>query len=150
MTVREGLPVTTVERTIAGLVDARTQLDHVGHVMRDAMRQTDLDSARLAELLAPLAERNGHTKGDGESLLRKILEATGLGYESLSAQIAATPGLGALVASKYLATNAAVDVSLNAGTEIEYQPSAELHAFEAQSLVKQATVMHQGAAQAER
>jgi predicted transcriptional regulator of viral defense system len=34
VTVREGLPVTTLERTIADLVGARTQLDHVGARLR--------------------------------------------------------------------------------------------------------------------
>ncbi|MFT0847691.1 type IV toxin-antitoxin system AbiEi family antitoxin domain-containing protein [Actinomycetaceae bacterium L2_0104] len=100
--VREGLPVTTLERTIADLVEQRTQLDHVGNALRDAARSSRLDTDRLAELLGPLAERNGHLKGDGNALLDELLESAHIDLESLSKQIVRIPELSALVAREYL------------------------------------------------
>ena len=108
VTIREGLPVTTPERTIADLVEQRTQLDHVGDVVRDAARKSRLDADRLSELLGPLAERNGHAKGDGSALLEELLEAARIDLHSLSKQIVKMPDLGALVARDYLAT---IDIS---------------------------------------
>lgn len=103
VTIREGLPVTTLERTIADLVEQRVQLDHVADALRDAARTSHLDTDRLADLLAPLAERNGHRKGDGEALLEQLLEATRIDLVSLSKQIAEVPHLGAMVSREYLA-----------------------------------------------
>lgn len=54
VTVREGLPVTTPERTIADLVEDRQDLSIVGDALRDAARRSRLDVDRLADLLAPL------------------------------------------------------------------------------------------------
>lgn len=108
VTVREGLPVTTPERTIADLVEQRTQLDHIGDALRDAARKSRLDTDRLSEMLGPLAERNGHAKGDGDALLEELLESARIDLHSLSKQIVKMPDLGALVARDYLAT---VDVS---------------------------------------
>lgn len=102
--VREGLPVTTPERTIADLVEQRAQLDHVGDALRDAARKSRLDTVRLTELLSPLAERNGHAKGDGHGLLNELLESAHIDLESLSKQIARIPELSALVAREYLTT----------------------------------------------
>lgn len=103
-TVREGLPVMTVERTIADLVEQRAQLDHIGDALRDAARTSRLDTDRLTEMLAPLAERNGHAKGDGAALLEELLEVAHIDLGSLSKQIMRMPDLAALVARDYLAT----------------------------------------------
>jgi predicted transcriptional regulator of viral defense system len=61
ITLREGLPVTTVEQTIADLIEARTDQSLVAGVLADA---GDLDRTRLAELLGPLAARNGFPSGE--------------------------------------------------------------------------------------
>lgn len=103
VTVREGLPVTTPERTIADLVEQRTQFDHVGEVLLDAARKSRLDMDRLVELLAPLAERNGHSKRDGSALLEELLETARVDLHSLAQQIVTMPDLGALVTRDYLA-----------------------------------------------
>jgi predicted transcriptional regulator of viral defense system len=68
VTVREGLPVTTAEQTIADLVEARTDRSLVADVLADAR---GIDRARLADLLAPLAVRNGFESG---AALRDHLE----------------------------------------------------------------------------
>ncbi len=102
VTVRDGLPVTTRERTIADLVEDRQDLSIVGSVLRDAARQSRVDEERLIELLGPLAERNGHRKADGRALLDELRRTAGIDPESLAKQVAAIPGLGALVTARYL------------------------------------------------
>ncbi|MHA3685278.1 type IV toxin-antitoxin system AbiEi family antitoxin domain-containing protein [Leucobacter sp. HY1910] len=104
VTIREGLPVTTVERTIADLVEARTQLEHIGAVIRDANRKMNLDMEKLESYLTPLAERNGHRKGDGEALLQELLEAAHIDNETVAAQLASHEELGAMIASKFIAS----------------------------------------------
>ena len=89
VTIRAGLPVTTVERTIADLVEDRAELGHVADALRDAARQSQLDVGRLVELLSPLAKRNGHAKGDGRALFDELLVIAGIDAASLSKQIAA-------------------------------------------------------------
>ncbi|MFT3860787.1 type IV toxin-antitoxin system AbiEi family antitoxin domain-containing protein [Micropruina sp.] len=102
VTIREGLPVTTVERTIADLVEGRTDLSVVANALREAILRSELDLARLAENLAPLARRNGHSKDDGAALVDELLAIAGLDQETIASQIAALDGVGALVARHYL------------------------------------------------
>lgn len=104
VTIRDGLPVTTPERTIADLIEDRAQLDHVADALRDAAGKSRIDTDRLTELLAPLAERNGHRKGDGEALLEQLRESARIDITSLSKQLASIPDLGALVTRDYLAS----------------------------------------------
>jgi len=111
ITMRHGLPVTTVERTVADLVEARTDLTVVGNALHDATRGSKLDTAHLAELLGPLAERNGMPKGDGASLLERILRAGGIDRESVANNIASSPDMGALVAAKFLQSAALPDMA---------------------------------------
>ncbi|HQZ00886.1 MAG TPA: type IV toxin-antitoxin system AbiEi family antitoxin domain-containing protein [Propionicimonas sp.] len=61
VTLRDGLPVTTVEQTIADLIESRTDRSLVAGVLADAR---GLDLARLADLLRPLAPRNGFASGE--------------------------------------------------------------------------------------
>lgn len=100
--VRVGLPVTTPERTIADLVENREDLSLVAAALRDADRQFHLDMSRLEDLLAPLAARNGHRKGDGGALLDELLQIAGIDLDSLAEQVAGTPDFGALVVAKHV------------------------------------------------
>lgn len=102
VTVQDGLPVLNIERTIADLVETRTQLEHVGNALRDAARKTDIDAGRLVELLSPLAARNGHRKGDGEALLGSILESAGIDQASLANQLSNISGLASHVVAKHI------------------------------------------------
>jgi hypothetical protein len=68
------LPVTTVERTIADLLDEGWGLDLVGGVAADAGR---VDERLMASLLAPLAARSGLTPGDGAALWRELRHEAG-------------------------------------------------------------------------
>ena len=109
VTIREGLPVTTVERTIADLVEERNDLSIVSNVLRDAARKSRLNSDRLTELLGPLAERNGYRKGDGAAFLEELLRIAGINHESIATQMAAIPSLGSLITAKYLESLPKVD-----------------------------------------
>lgn len=103
VTVREGLPVTTRERTIADLVEDRQDLSLVGHALRDAARTSRLDIDRIVDLLSPLAERNGYRKGDGAAVLDHLMELAGIDSVSVATQLANIPSVGSLVAEKHLA-----------------------------------------------
>ncbi|MDO4890465.1 MAG: hypothetical protein Q3963_03805, partial [Coriobacteriaceae bacterium] len=62
----EGLAVTSIERTVADLVREREDPSLVGGFVAGACgRGHVVDKPRLAELLSPLAARNGFAKGDG-------------------------------------------------------------------------------------
>lgn len=111
VTVREGLPVTTVERTIADLVEERNDLSIVGNALRDAARKSRLDVDRLTELLAPLAERNGHRKGDGAAFLEELLRLAGMDHGSIAQQIGSIPSLGLLITAKYLESMPKIDLT---------------------------------------
>ena len=103
VTIAHGLPVTTIERTVADLVEARTDLSLVADVLRDAARARNLDTGRLSELLSPLAARNGHRKDDGAALLDRLAALAGLDPASLAREIGASETLSALVAANSLA-----------------------------------------------
>lgn len=78
VTIRDGIPVTTPERTIADLVEDRTDLSIVANALRDATRKYELDLSQLESNLGPLAERNGHRKGDGAALLDQLFTIAGM------------------------------------------------------------------------
>ena len=111
VTIRDGLPVTTPERTIADLVEDRTDLSIVADALRDASRKSELDLELLADNLAPLAERNGHRKGDGVALLDQLLVIAGIDREAIAKQIASLDGIGALVARNYLMHMPKIDLA---------------------------------------
>ena len=71
--VIEGLPVTKVERTIADLIRLKEEQSLVDDVIKDAIRAMTIDSHRLAELLAPLAARNGYERDDGRSFAEALI-----------------------------------------------------------------------------
>ena len=102
VTIVGGLPVTTLERTIADLVEARTDLSLVADALSDAARTSRLDLERLAGLLAPLASRNGFREGDGKTLLARLMKLAGLDAAATAKRIAADDELAALVSIDYL------------------------------------------------
>lgn len=96
VTLMEGLPVMTRERTIADLVEDVADLSLAADALRDGSWQTHLDLGRLEELLAPLAARNGFRTSDGAALLNRLMHIAGLDVESLSRLIERSPTLGTL------------------------------------------------------
>jgi predicted transcriptional regulator of viral defense system len=102
ITVKNGLPVTTRERTIADLVESRYDLSLIADALRDAYTQFNIDTSRLTELLSPLAKRNGHASGDGAALLEQLLAIAGINQSALAHEVASNPKLGSLVTERYL------------------------------------------------
>jgi predicted transcriptional regulator of viral defense system len=96
VTVVEGLPVMTIERTIADLVEDVNELSLVADALRDASRRRILDLDRLRELLAPMAERNGFGKGDGDALLNRLMEIAGIDVDSLVRVLTRSPSYATL------------------------------------------------------
>lgn len=104
VTVAEGLPTMTLERTIADLLEDTGDQSLVADALRDAARKRSLDHDRLRDLLSPLAARNGVTRNDGAELLSRLLETAGIDTDTVATRIAADPALGARVTANYLAT----------------------------------------------
>lgn len=96
ITLVKGLPVMTIERTIADLVEEVADLSLVADALRDATWRTRIDLGHLKELLAPLAARTGFARGDGGALLARLMQIAGLDVESLSRLIEGSPTLGTL------------------------------------------------------
>ncbi len=96
VTLVEGLPTMTIERTIADLVEDLAELSLVADALRDASHKRILDVDRLRDLLAPLAERNGFRKGDGAALLNRLMEIAGIDADSLARLLARSPSYATL------------------------------------------------------
>lgn len=101
VTLVDGLPVMTMERTIADLIEEVGDLSLVADALRDASRKRNLDLDRLRSLLAPLAQRNGLKKGDGAALLDRLMEIAGIDPEAVARRVAADASLGSRVAATY-------------------------------------------------
>lgn len=98
VTVRDGLPVTTVERTIADLLRDYGDISLVADALHDATRMDrELDEGRLAHLLAPLAQRYGHPEGHGDALLDQLLAATERDAASRALEALQNPVLAASI-----------------------------------------------------
>lgn len=91
VTLVEGMPTMTIERTIADLVEDLKDLSLIADALRDASGKRSLDLDRLRELLAPLAVRNGFRKDDGRALLDRLMEIAGIDAGSLERQLSASP-----------------------------------------------------------
>lgn len=102
VTLVEGLPVMSIERTLADLVEKFGDLSLVADALRDASLQRNLDVARLRELLAPLAARNGFRSGDGIALLNRLTENAGIDPDTVARRVAADTSLGPRIAANYL------------------------------------------------
>lgn len=102
ITVRHGLPVTSIERTLADLFEANTDMTHVADALGDGLRRGEVDVEQLAIKLAPLAAREGLHRGDGQALLERLLKLSGMDAESTASRIAAVDTLALRVLDHYL------------------------------------------------
>lgn len=84
-TVVDGLPVMTVLVTIRDLAAGHLDGDHLAGVVRDAVTAHRVDVDDLAEALSPYAHRYGVALGQGDMLLRQLLEVAGLPARAVSA-----------------------------------------------------------------
>jgi hypothetical protein len=110
VTLVEGLPVMTMERTIEDLIEEVGDLSFVADALRDGSRKRDLDLERLRALLAPHAHRNALKKGDGAALLDRLMEIAGIDPEATARRVAADASLGSRVAANYFRGLSKVDV----------------------------------------
>lgn len=96
-TVVDGLPVTTVARTIADLAAARVDGGHLASVVRDALTVKQVSDQVLSAALAPHAQRYGAPAGDGEALLARFIQESGVSVPL--GRAVELSGVGSLAAS---------------------------------------------------
>lgn len=110
VTLVDGLPVMTMERTIADLIEEVGDLSLVADALRDASSKRMLDLQRLREILTPLAARAGFKKDDGDALMNRLMEKAGIDIDSLTRLIARSPTYSSLAQVARLVRN--VDVAI--------------------------------------
>lgn len=89
--VVDGLPVTTVIRTIEDLAAARIDGGHLASIVRDALTRHQINPRTLTVTLQPHADHYGAPRGDGEALLRRLLQESGISETLEAAVRLATP-----------------------------------------------------------
>lgn len=77
-TVVDGLPVTTVVRTVADLAAARTDGGHLASIVRDALTVKQINDLDLSVALGPYAHQYGAPRGDGVALLARFVRQAGI------------------------------------------------------------------------
>jgi len=73
-----GLPVTTIEHTLAELARIRVDGGHLAGAVRDALTVRHADLADLAGRLSPYAKYYGAPLGDGFALIKQLLDTAGI------------------------------------------------------------------------
>ncbi|SDF88644.1 Transcriptional regulator, AbiEi antitoxin, Type IV TA system [Lentzea fradiae] len=109
-TTHDGLPVTTVERTIKDLLVARVDGGHLGGVLNDALLRRLVDVRRLLAVLADCAPAYGIDRNDGLRLLQHLLHQAGAdsAFDGRSAvAMTGEPGLEATATVQAIATQLA-------------------------------------------
>jgi len=81
VTLVEGLPVTTPERTVADLIRDGHDLDHIARLTGDGLTRGVIDLTDLARQLEPVAHRIGAE--DGRAAAARLIEIAGLDVTSL-------------------------------------------------------------------
>lgn len=97
VTIVEGLPVTTEERTIADLLRAGNDPEHVAQIIGQGVRRGVVDLSDLAAHVDTVARRHGQP--DGKVLVEYLLDIVGLSPAALGQQLAASPAGQGLVAA---------------------------------------------------
>jgi hypothetical protein len=97
VTIVEGLPVTTEERTIADLLRAGNDPEHIAQIIGQGVRRGVVDLSDLATRLNPLARR--HNQPDGDALAEHLLDLVGLSPAALAQGLAQSPAGQELVAA---------------------------------------------------
>lgn len=77
-TLVDGLPVTSIPRTIGDLAAARADGGHLASAVRDAITRRGVDDNALAAVLRPYAHHYGAPLGDGEEFLARLLQESGI------------------------------------------------------------------------
>lgn len=74
--VVDGLPVTSIPRTVEDLAGSGADLDHLGAVIRDALASPEVDMDDIAGRMDAVAVRHGYD--DGVALVEDSLDRAGL------------------------------------------------------------------------
>ncbi|ONI68064.1 hypothetical protein BWI15_34010 [Kribbella sp. ALI-6-A] len=77
-TIVDGLPCTTITRTVTDLAATHTDGGHLAGVVRDALTVRHVDVDELAAAISPYAARYGARHRDGEALLSRLLQESGV------------------------------------------------------------------------
>ncbi|HVV12386.1 type IV toxin-antitoxin system AbiEi family antitoxin domain-containing protein [Amycolatopsis sp.] len=91
VTLIDGLPATTVLRTVCDLLDQRIDASHVATIIKQAVLADQLRLDALAERIAPFARRYRVRPGDGDALLEHLLEQIGVSVSDLLVRPAPAP-----------------------------------------------------------
>lgn len=75
-TIVDGLPVTTILRTIDDLAGDRVDGGHLAGIIQDALTRHQIDPHALADTLTRHAHHYGAPKGDGNALLQHFQRQT--------------------------------------------------------------------------
>jgi hypothetical protein len=111
VTVVDGLPVTTAERTITDLLRSRADGAHIGTVIADADLRGLIDVDRLADRVVPFVRGYGlPAAASGEELLQALCQQAGRSLRRHETEQAAAAGFAsALSALEELAAPAALE-----------------------------------------
>jgi hypothetical protein len=90
----DGLPVTTLARTIGDLAKASLDGGHLAGVVRDAVVDHHVDIAVLEAALAPFAHRYGVGRDHGDELVARFLQEAGIPDTTKRAVAVAERGRG--------------------------------------------------------
>jgi len=88
VTLVDGLPTTTEQRTVADLLRDGHDPEHIAQIIGQGVRRGVIDLSDLAEHLEPLARRNG--QADGQSMVAHLLDLAGLSPAALVRDLAKT------------------------------------------------------------
>jgi hypothetical protein len=96
ITIVDGLPATTQERTVADLLRDGHDPDHVAQIIGQGVRRGVIDLPSLTAHLEPLARRHGQPSGP--ALVEHFLDLVGLSPAALARELASSPAGQELVA----------------------------------------------------
>ncbi|MGA5278595.1 type IV toxin-antitoxin system AbiEi family antitoxin domain-containing protein, partial [Streptomyces cellulosae] len=100
VTVVDGLPVTTAERTITDLLRSRADGAHIGTVIADADRRGLIDIDRLADRVVPFARAYGlPATASGEELLQALCQQAGRSLRRHETEQAAAAGFASALSA---------------------------------------------------
>ncbi|WP_217132931.1 type IV toxin-antitoxin system AbiEi family antitoxin domain-containing protein [Leucobacter chinensis] len=102
VTLVNGLPAMTLERTLADLLEDVGEMSLVADALGIAVQQGPLDLDRLRALFSPLAERNGFTRNDGGAVLEHLMQIAGIDLTSVARRLAADQQVGTKILEQYL------------------------------------------------
>lgn len=102
VTLVDGLPTMTLERTLADLLDDLGDMSLVAGALGAAAKKRSLDLDRLRELLSPLAERNGFKRYEGAEVLDRLMEIAGLDLDSVARRLSTDWVLSSKIFENYL------------------------------------------------